>query len=203
MLPLYSELKLEKPPFVTVRKFRRAARRANYVIGSFWFRHIFKKHFRKNAKNIYGHAKRTDRWIKYKKRVYAASKAGEFKGEVRPEAPATDNLWTGLLKRSVEIAIIRGFPTRCSAYFSTPSYAPAFQKSLEVSIITAAAKGRKSNWKNQPHKVREIFTHLPEEMQVLAHHADHEFHKQIEEARQSGETKGAARAITAKTKARR
>lgn len=143
MILIKTEITEERPFDVTVRAWPKMKTRAHAAVGAYWHRRIFPRHFKFDAKNKYGHQKRTIGYQIRKQRMARKGKA---------EAPGTvDNVLTGRMRESLSRSMtVRSFPTRATVKMEGPRYA----------LMRPFKSG-------QPNKGRELTTVTREEAAVL------------------------------------
>lgn len=158
MVQVFTLLEIDRPADATVREWRTIARGAHESMGSRWATRYFRRHFTAGAKFLYGHAPRTQRYLRFKRALYGAGKAVQAD---------VDNLLTGKLRAQLRSSMsVRGFPTRATVRAESLVYAPARVR---------RARG--------PHKIRELFRVIPAEAVDLAGHLHEQFHRRIRQLR--------------------
>lgn len=120
---------------VSGRAFSRMLKHAWTKVGQWWHRERRPLHFLPGARFQFKHRKRTKKHLLRKQKLVA-------RGKLPPEAATTDNIFTGLMRESMETVFIRAFPTRVRLSYEMPSYANIRFKSGS----------------NQPDKMGETFT---------------------------------------------
>lgn len=102
------------------RAVQRVAKGIHEIVGTFWHRVILPRHWRKGARERYGHQQRTAKYQRRKLNAFFYGGGGKLG---RPEAPDRDLLWSGLMRRSLmEFGRVRAYPTRFSVTMHGPRY---------------------------------------------------------------------------------
>lgn len=149
-----------KPPDIARQAFRDICKRGFSHIANIWYREIFPKHFRVQAKNAYQHQPRTEGYKKKKKRMAARGKVA-MGGTV-------DNVFTGAMMRQLKSGcIIRAFPTRGKVTMTGPDYLKINFKNMGQAKRHWWNRSSRGTGSPQPNKKRELTTLTREETRYL------------------------------------
>lgn len=108
----------ERPPDVTIRRWREFTRDAMAEVGALYENDYKMRHFEDGARTRYGYQSRTEGHIRRKARLVAQR---SFK--VSPDANL-DLIFTGALRKAIKVRhLIRAFPSRVTVNMPSPSYA--------------------------------------------------------------------------------
>jgi hypothetical protein len=117
-----------KPPTVTVRRWRHIRRETMRAMGMLWHNEMLPEHFAPNARFVYSYKPRTRQWEDTKKQ--AAARGSKGRRLVDPKA-ATDALtFSGTLRDNVtQIASVKVFEQRFKLVMPGTPYTPARPRS--------------------------------------------------------------------------
>jgi hypothetical protein len=117
MIPIRIESVYDEHPDLSRRELHRVMRAAHRAMGVKWAIELLPEHFEPGAGNVFGYAKRTEKWLRRKERLKAAGRA---------EGGREDDLvFTGRLRREVLLTArfnINAYPTRVTIRMSGPVY---------------------------------------------------------------------------------
>lgn len=166
---LKASLWMDQPPEMSARQWRKITKAALTEMGAKWHKEYLPRHFTRNAPAMYGHQKRSEGYLKRKRR--AASKAGvrHMGAVVRVKyGGMIDNVFSGEMERRVKaLAAVRATPTRVTVKMTGPRYMTMrrFAGNRDRAVREGWTYGRGQRFRNkgrgsglQPDKAREITT---------------------------------------------
>lgn len=164
---------METRPFDILRDdWRQMQRNGMRAVGEYWHDKMLPNHFTTQAKNIYDHEPRSNKWKAIKQNLARRGKA--IMGGM------VDNVLTGAMMNAVKSrAVIRGFPTRCTVYMSGPGYMKS----------TGFSRKKLRKVTRQPNKIREMLTTTPREAEELKRVLNRVMREQLANKRRRRTTK--------------
>lgn len=114
-IALRGEILFEGLPAMSRRDRNELLREVHKQMGRFWHNELLPPHFTRTAKSKYRHKLRT---IGYRKKKKKLAEKGIVKG-----GGEVDNLFTGLLKESLEgVGTVKAYPKRATIRMTGPRY---------------------------------------------------------------------------------
>jgi hypothetical protein len=115
MLPIYISIREERPPEVSVRRWRAELAESQHQVGEEWHRNTFPKHFSHSAPATYDYQKRSPLYLIKKRKLALQGKAVDG-GQI-------DNVLTGLTRELMsDLVSVQATPQRVTVHMQAPSY---------------------------------------------------------------------------------
>lgn len=116
MIPLRVISVHEEHPDLGVRAVAEVTKLTHLAIGTKWAKDLLPEHFRPEARTVFRHAPRTERWRRRKRAMAAVGKV--------EEGGSVDLVASGLLRRQLLRAVnmVRAYPTRATVDLVGPTY---------------------------------------------------------------------------------
>ncbi len=164
MVIMAAKLTYERPFWVAKRKFREFMREGLKAALKFWYDNFLPLHFKPASKERYHHQTRSSKYLTRK--IRAARRGFVLFGGM------VDNVYSGdMMDMLLTSATLQAFPTRAIIKMTGPRYMTmrVFTGDRNAGIRYGKNKSQviSSSAGQQPDKVQEITTVIPEELRVM------------------------------------